>query len=149
MILTSQVSEARTGTACRLRQLFLALGCLCVGLGVIGVIVPGMPTTVFMLIALWAFSKSSIRLYRWLWNHPRLGSGIRAWHRYRVIPLRAKLAAVVMMTASLVVVIRYTAEGWLLPVVLAVVMSAVAGWIVTRPSQTTAPVSRMLTPRPS
>jgi uncharacterized membrane protein YbaN (DUF454 family) len=112
-------SDPPVGTACRLRHLFIGLGCLNLALGAIGVVVPGMPTTVFLLIALWAFSKSSARLYAWLWNHPRFGPGIRAWHRHKVIPLKAKFAALATMAASLAYVILYVVEGWLVPAALA------------------------------
>ena len=96
---------------------------------------PVMPTTIFLLIALWAFSKSSIRFHRWLYAHPTLGRTIRAWHAHRVIPPRAKLLAVGMMTLSLAFVSLYVADGWLLPVALGVVLASVAAFIVSRPSR--------------
>lgn len=112
-----------------------ALGWFNVGLGVVGIVVPGMPTTVFLLIALWAFSRSSPRFHRWLYNHPRLGRTVRDWHQHRVIPLRAKLMAVTTMMASLVFVTVFVAESWILPGLMAGVMSAVAAFIVSRPSR--------------
>jgi uncharacterized membrane protein YbaN (DUF454 family) len=118
-----------------LRHGLIAFGWLNVGLGVIGAFLPVMPTTVFLLIALWAFSKSSPRFHAWLQGHPRLGPLIHDWHAHRVIPLRAKLLAVTMMAASLTYLTLYVAEGWLLPVSVGAVLSAVAAWIVTRPSR--------------
>lgn len=113
----------------------LLFGCLNVGLGVLGAVLPVMPTTVFLLIALWAFSKSSIRFHRWLFDHPILGRTIRAWHEHRVIPVRAKLMAVGMMTSSLIYVTLFVADGWALPLILAMVLGAVSVFIVTRPSR--------------
>ena len=65
---------------CGLRYALIGLGWVNVALGAIGIVVPGMPTTVFLLIALWAFSKSSERFRTWLYEHRRLGPPIRAWH---------------------------------------------------------------------
>jgi len=62
------------------KALLAASGMLCVGLGVIGIFVPGLPTTPFMLLAAWLFARSSTRLHQWLLNHPRLGPFIKAWN---------------------------------------------------------------------
>ena len=61
---------------CAGRWLFFTFGWLNVVVGVVGVVVPGLPTTVFLIIALWAFSKSSERFRTWLWNHHRFGLGM-------------------------------------------------------------------------
>ncbi len=112
---------------------FLAVGWLCVGLGFVGAFLPGLPTTVFLIIALWAFSKSSDRLRWWLWTHPKFGATLRAWHMHRVIPPPAKTAAVVMMMIS-VAIVAVTASTWVAPTILAVVLAPIATWIVTRRS---------------
>ena len=117
---------------CRGRWLVAGFGWLNVGLGVAGMVVPGLPTTVFLLIAAWAFSKSSERFQTWLWTHPRLGPPVRAWHQHRAIPRGAKIAAVASMAVSLAVVTAFVAESWHLPAVLAAVMAPAALYIVTR-----------------
>ena len=121
--------------SCRWRHALMAFGWVNVALGAIGIVVPGMPTTVFLLIALWAFSKSSERFHDWLYNHKRFGPPIRNWHEHRAIPVRAKIAAVAMMTASLAFVALFVAEGWVLPAGLGAVLGCVAIFIVTRPSE--------------
>ncbi|HCH34830.1 MAG: hypothetical protein UY35_C0005G0105 [Candidatus Saccharibacteria bacterium GW2011_GWC2_48_9] len=63
--------------------LYALLGLICTGLGIIGIWLPGLPTTVFVLIALWAFSKSSKRLYRWFTRIPLLKLAIRESHRFQ------------------------------------------------------------------
>ena len=73
------------------RIALLSFGWLNVGFGILGMILPVMPTTVFMLIALWAFSKSSLGCHRWLFDHPTLGRGIRAKRVHGIIPVRAKV----------------------------------------------------------
>jgi uncharacterized membrane protein YbaN (DUF454 family) len=112
----------------------IAFGLVNVGLGVVGMVLPVMPTTVFLLIALWAFSKSSLRFHRWLYDHPRLGGTLRAWHAHGVIPLRAKLLAVACMMASLAYVTFFVAEDWPPPITLALLFSAIIGFILSRPS---------------
>ena len=111
----------------------IAFGWLNVGLGVIGAFLPVMPTTIFLIVALWAFSRSSLRFHSWLYHHPRLGPPLQAWHKHRVIPLPAKLFAVAMMSASLIYVSVYVAESWLLPLGLSLMLGAVAAYILTRP----------------
>lgn len=60
------------------KTLLALSGLLCVGLGVVGIFVPVLPTTPFMLLAAWLFARSSTRLHNWLINHPRLGPFIKA-----------------------------------------------------------------------
>ena len=116
-----------------MRYVLIAFGWFNVALGAVGLVVPGMPTTVFLLIALWAFSKSSERFRSWLYEHKRLGPPIRAWHEHGVIPARAKTAALAMMTLSLA--IMAATGGWQLPAIAAAVMVPVAAFIVSRPSR--------------
>ncbi len=118
---------------CGLRYALIGVGWFCVALGAFGIVVPGMPTTVFLLIALWAFSKSSERFRTWLYEHRRFGPPIRAWHEHGVIPARAKAAALVMMTLSLAIMAATSA--WQLPVIAGVIMVPVAVFIVSRPSR--------------
>lgn len=82
------------------RPLYLGLGWLCVGMGALGVALPGLPTTPFMLIGLWCFSKSSTRFEQWLYHHRLFGPPLRAWRRHRVIALRYKLLAWGTMAGS-------------------------------------------------
>ncbi len=111
----------------------IVFGWTCVGLGVVGTFLPVMPTTIFLILALWAFSRSSARFHGWLYSHPRLGRTLRAWQAHRVIPIPAKCMALSMMTASLLYVTFFVAEGWALPLGLTLGLGAVAGYIVTRP----------------
>ena len=119
---------------CTARWGLLAFGWLMVALGMIGVVVPGMPTTLFLITAVWAFSKCSVRLQCWLWKHKTFGPPIRAWHLHRIIPVKAKVMAAAMMTASFVYVTFFVAEDWVLPAVLAAVLVPSSAWILTRAS---------------
>ncbi|WP_395335940.1 YbaN family protein [Novosphingobium sp. BL-8H] len=80
------------------RWVWLTLGLALVGVGVIGIFVPLLPTTDFMILALPCFARSSPRLEAWLLNHPRFGPGLRAWRAERAIPRHAKYASWIGMT---------------------------------------------------
>ena len=79
-----------------IRILLVVLGCLSVGLGTLGVFTPGLPTTPFILLASWAFYRSSPRLQLWLLNS-RLGKYIKEYQRQRGLTVRRKLYAIGMM----------------------------------------------------
>ncbi len=133
---STEITDIKTANLaqCTARWSLLAFAWVNVGLGMIGVVVPGMPTTVFLIIALWAFSKSSVRFQRWLWEHPTCGPSIRAWHEHRVIPLKAKVLASAMMAASFIYVTFFVAESWVLPAVLAAVLVPSAAFILNQAS---------------
>jgi uncharacterized protein len=113
---------------------YLLLGLLCVGLGILGAFLPVMPTTVFLLIAVWAFGKSSARLERWLLEHPRFGPRIKDWRAHGTIPLPVKLTAWASMTASLTVMILAGASSIAIAGA-ASVMVIGAVYIAARPSK--------------
>jgi len=76
-----------------MRRIYLALGCGFVMLGIIGAIVPVMPTTIFLILALACFSRASPRLEQRLLDHPRHGKTLRAWRDHRIVSRRGKLFA--------------------------------------------------------
>ena len=75
------------------RFLFLTAGLICVGLGVLGIALPGLPTTPFMLVASYCFARSSPALHKRLLDHPRVGPGIKRFQETRALPRRIKLTA--------------------------------------------------------
>lgn len=82
------------------RFLYVFFGLVCVGLGALGVVVPGLPTTPFLLLASWLFYRSSPRLQQWLlasW----LGKYIRSYHRRGGMTWAQKAGAVGMMAAMI------------------------------------------------
>ena len=80
-----------------LRAAFLALGWICVGLGAIGVVLPGWPTTVWLLVAAFFFARSSPRFYRWLLSHPLFGPIVRDVRAGLGLPARVKAFAISMI----------------------------------------------------
>nr|WP_043530278.1 YbaN family protein [Halomonas xinjiangensis] len=113
-------------------SLYIGLAGTSFGLGVIGVFVPLMPTTCFMLLAVWSASRGSPRFARWIRHHPRFGPAILAWERERAIPRHAKLIAVAMLALSCLV-LALTVTLMLVKLLLIVLLMLLGLWIVTRP----------------
>jgi uncharacterized membrane protein YbaN (DUF454 family) len=82
-----------------MRGLWLGLGGLFLGLGLLGVVLPVLPTTPFLLLAAGCFARSSPRLHHWLLTHPVFGRPIRNWEENGAISRRAKRLAVGSMAA--------------------------------------------------
>jgi uncharacterized membrane protein YbaN (DUF454 family) len=118
-----------------MRSLYFLLGWCFFGLGAVGTVVPGLPTTPFMLLALWAFSKSSQRFHDWLYAHPVFGPPLQQWRSHRVIPGKAKLLAVATMAASLVYLAFFTDISVWIKVGTGLVMLYGAAFILTKPSR--------------
>jgi uncharacterized membrane protein YbaN (DUF454 family) len=83
------------------RWVMVALGWLFFAIGLVGMALPLLPTTPFMLLALWAFSLGSERFHAWLYHHRVFGPPLRRWSEERIIPLWTKALAVGSMAASL------------------------------------------------
>ena len=116
---------------------YVVLGLVCLVLGAIGVVVPLLPTTPFLLLSAWAFARGSKRLERWLLEHPRLGPPVRAWTEHGVVPGRAKLLASLLLGFSVVYAWGCPVNGIPAPARVAMVLVAagVIGFLVTRPSE--------------
>jgi len=112
----------------------IGFGWLAVVLAALGVLLPLLPTTPFLLVAAWAFGRSSERFQSWLYRNRWFGPLLRAWQQHGAIPRWAKALAVVFMVAAFVgFVERGTLPSWVL-VLIGITLSAVAIWIITRPS---------------
>ncbi len=82
------------------RLFYLITGFVSLGLGVVGVFLPVLPTTPFIILAAFCFSRSSERWHKWLLNNQEFGPALSDWERYGVIRLRAKLLASVLIAVS-------------------------------------------------
>ena len=116
------------------RTILISLGWLCVGLGFVGVFVPGIPTTIFLIIALWAFTKSSKKLRHWLLNHKRFGPILNNWQEHKVVPRRAKILMVVLMSLA-VVLFYYSLQNLYLTIGLIIILVSVAIYVISLPSK--------------
>ena len=115
------------------RLLFGCLGCLCFAIGLIGVVLPGVPTTGPMLLALACFSRSSQRLHDWLFTHETFGPPLQRWKRDRTIPLRAKVFALLSMALSLAYLALFSSAPRAVVVVTALLMLIGASYILHCP----------------
>lgn len=118
-----------------MRYIYIAIGCLMVALGVIGIFLPILPTTPFLLVAVWAFARSSPKLESWLINHPKLGPPLRDWRERGAIPARAKAVAVTAMAASLVYVLLIPSIPLYAKIGTGLLLACCATFILTRPSR--------------
>ena len=115
------------------RLLYLSLACVCIVVAGIGVIVPGLPSTEFVLLAAWAASRSSTRLYAWLLANPVLGPVLRDWQSGKGIRTPYKILSSTMMLLALVVM-AWRVEHWPSVMATAAILLLVSIWIWRRPN---------------
>jgi uncharacterized membrane protein YbaN (DUF454 family) len=116
------------------RWVLIGIGWTAVGLAALGVLLPLLPTTPFLLVAAWAFGRSSERFHGWLSRNRWFGPMLQDWQRHGAIPLWAKIMAVAFMTLAMIGLIqRGTLPIWAL-VLIGAVLATVSLWITTRPS---------------
>lgn len=97
---------------CAVRTFLVILGGLSLVLGLLGIFVPLLPTTPFLLLAAALWVRSSPRLYAWLLSHRRLGPYIRNFRENRAIPLRAKVFSVTLLWVTLLYCIVAVVDAW-------------------------------------
>lgn len=115
-----------------MRRIYLCLGYASFALGIAGIFLPVLPTTPFVLLAAWCFTRSNSALAERLYSHPRFGPLLTTWRDQRAIPRHAKTYALTALALSYALIL-YLAESRTLPAVLAVIMGSVAVYIATRP----------------
>ena len=115
-----------------IRFFWLLAGLLALALGVIGIALPLLPTTPFLLIAAFAFAQSSERLHRWLLAHRIFGPLIDNWHKYGSIDRQSKRIAIATIVVTPVLTWFIGAPFWALGGQL-IVLTIAAVFIVSRP----------------
>ena len=117
---------------CAVKKLFVILGSLSLGLGVLGIFLPLLPTTPLLLLAAALYFKGSPRLYEWLLNHPKLGEYIRNFREYRAIPLRAKVVSVMLVWLTIgYCIISVVNEWWWAQALMSILALAVTSHILS------------------
>ena len=113
---------------------YFVLGLALVGLGIIGALLPVMPTTVFLIGAAWCFARSTPRWESWLLNHPSFGPVLRNWQARGAIAPRAKAYACSGIAAGYAIFFLSAKPGLWLALGVGAFMLASAAYILTRPS---------------
>jgi uncharacterized membrane protein YbaN (DUF454 family) len=117
-----------------IKLLYLSLGITCTALGFICAFLPILPTTPFLLIALWAFSRSSPRLRNWLYHHPHYGKTLQDWFEYGVISNKVKVVAITAITLSIPTAYFITKSTLVLFIHIPIVVITVS-YLYSRPSK--------------
>jgi hypothetical protein len=116
-----------------LRLFFLCFGWFNVALGVAGALLPLVPTTVFLIVAVGCFARSSPRFADWLYGHVCFGPPLRRWRDERIVPIKAKILATASMATSLAVFhagyAEYVTAKWLATAICLVA----AAYLLSRP----------------
>jgi len=120
------------------RILYGMLAYISLGIGLIAIVVPGLPTTEFILLAAWAATRSSPRLSAWLENHRLFGPILCNWRNGKIIARRAKVSATVSMLLCAGLMLVMLDHGW--PIYLAIAGMGLGNlWIWSRPESLTHP----------
>ena len=114
------------------KPVFFTIGILSLSLGYVGIVVPGLPTTVFILIAAWAFSKCSTKFTYWIENHRLFGPMVFNWQQYKGLSRRAKKVAIltIIPTFTFTILIAFSIIGDLIFGFFGI---ALCTWLATRP----------------
>ena len=129
-----------------MRILLIAGGTLCVALGVIGIFLPLMPTTVFLLMAAACYARSSDRFHQKLVNHRILGVYLRNSRNGGGMPRRAKAITLVLLWASIGATTVWTAHSWWLRLILLAIAAGVTAHVVRLPAPRAVPAPEQVTP---
>lgn len=114
------------------RLTLILIGLLSIVLGALGIFVPLLPTTPFLLLAAFAFANSSERMHQWLLDHNIFGPLIDDWRQYRAISRRAKIVSILSMVAIILISALMSAPTYVV-VIQALVLSATATFVLSRP----------------
>ena len=116
-----------------MKPLLIVLGFICVALGVVGAFLPLLPTTPFILLAAFLFSKSSDRFYQWLIQTPAFGPLIEQWNEHGSVSIKAKIASSTMIGAALIY-LWLQDHNLAITIIVTVIMVCSSIYVLTRPT---------------
>lgn len=109
-----------------MKYILIFLGTVALIMGVVGVFLPVLPTTPFLLLAAALYMRGSGRMYNWLLSHPFLGEYIRNFKEYKAIPLRVKVVSVACVWVTLLYCAFFVAREWWMSALFVVIAFAVS-----------------------
>ncbi|MDH5657323.1 MAG: YbaN family protein [Spirochaetia bacterium] len=112
-----------------LKIIYFILGSISLGLGILGIVLPGLPTTPFLLLSAALYVKSSNRLYQWLLNHKIFGKIIREYRENKTIPAKQKYLALFMMASMITLSVFVFLENLYLRIAV-LILGAVGAFVV-------------------
>jgi len=130
MVDQSAVSDKRS-----VRILFGALGFLFLGLGIAGIFVPLLPTTINIILAAFFFFRSNDRMYRWLTEHPRFGPALRDYRAGLGIPRKAKIYAIGTIVVTFTITMTVAVTSTTGRIILILTAMAISAYILSRPTK--------------
>lgn len=107
------------------RALLIFVGSLSLSIGILGIFVPGLPTTIFLLGAAGCYVRSSDKLYNWMTRHRVLGAYINNYRKHKAMPLKSKIIALVMMWVMIGISVGYFIDNWTIRII--VIISGLIG----------------------
>ncbi|MDX9923438.1 MAG: YbaN family protein [Ignavibacteriaceae bacterium] len=113
------------------KSLYIACGWVFVVLGIIGIFLPVMPTTIFLIMAAACFAKSSEKFYSWLINHKKFGYLIKHYRENRGMPMRAKIIAISMLNLSILSSIIFFVDSIYIRIMLAIIAVGVTIYLIS------------------
>lgn len=119
------VNQTNKTSSRLLRGLLIAAGTLFVGLGVLGIFLPLLPTTPFLLLAAACYAKSSKRFYHWLLNNKWFGNYIKNYREKRGIPLKVKFASISLLWITILYSVLFIVHILFVKIILILIASGV------------------------
>lgn len=119
------------------RTIYLLAGYMSLTLGIIGAFLPVLPTTCFVLLAAFCFSRSSKTMHSYLFNHPVVGKAVRKWEKNGEIPLRIKVIATVAMLVTVSYPLYFLTFNIIWKILIITTIAVALIYIWTRPSEST------------
>ena len=107
------------------KVLYIILGSISLGLGILGIFLPLLPTTPFLLLTAALYFKGSPNLYKWLISHPRLGTYIRNYRENKAITIKTKIVSISMLWITILICIFFVIDTWWVHIILACVLIGV------------------------
>jgi len=111
------------------RGIYIAAGWLSLALAILGIILPLLPTTPFLLLSAWLFSRSSERLHGWLINHPRFGHVVKRWEEEGTMERRFKKKAIFLVIVGFSVTLIVLPLGFITQLLLILLAMAISAYI--------------------